>query len=101
MLSIVYQNDDVDFESNEKTFIMLVPYIATMSAYTYTCLYSHLNCILDDLKTCIHAALQNYLLQLLISEHVFWPGVAKNLGITSPVLGIAKLGEKQSFMLPS
>ena len=101
MLSIVYQNDDIDFEFNEKTIIMLDPYITTLSAHTCTSFFSHLNSFLDVLKIGIHAALQHYLLQLLISEHLFWPGVAKHLGITSPVLEIAELGDKPSFMLPS
>ena len=101
MLSIVYQTEDVDFEFNEKTLIMLDPYFATLPTHIGEGLFAHLNCILDDLKTGIHAALQNYLLQLLMSEQLFWPGVAKHLGITPPALDIAELGDKPSFMLPS
>ena len=39
MLSIVYKNDDTDFEFNEKTFIMLIPYIEALSARTCPCLF--------------------------------------------------------------
>ena len=44
MLSVVYQNDDVDFESNEKTFIMLDPYITTLSL-THTHVFSHISTV--------------------------------------------------------
>ena len=42
MLLIVYQNDDIVFEFNEQTFIVLDPYIETSSAHTCKCFFSHL-----------------------------------------------------------
>jgi len=101
MLITTFHDQEFVFAFNEHNFPCLDPLISFLSDYTRTSFFSHINCLLEDLKAGIHAALQHELIRLLICEDLFWPGVAKHLGFTSPDLDIAELGNKPSFMIHS
>jgi len=100
LVTLVYTDNDLEFTFNQSTFIVLDPIIATLSPYIQSCFFNHINNILDDLKTGIQASMQLFLLKLLISDNLFWSGIAQHLGFTAPTID-TEIGKNPSFLLPS
>ena len=66
-----FHDQEFAFTFDEHNFPSLDPLISFQSDYTRICFSSHINCLLEDLKAGIRAALQHELIRLLISEDLF------------------------------